>query len=202
MKQYLNFPLFLFLVFVIVWIILAIEPLYRPGWLVENIVIFISVPIVLLSYWKFRLSNVSYVLIFIFSILPILGAHYTYSYTPWGDWISALFDLERNHYDRVVHFLYGMLMIPVFTDLLRAYLPKQMFMRGLLLVSVIITAGTLYEIAEFIAGITLSPEIGLAFLGFQGDIWDTQKDMVFLILGALLGLLVFLPFWRNRFHAM
>jgi len=188
MRRRLDLPQALLALFVIVWIILAIDPLYRFGWFIENIVVFAFLPVVLLSYFKFRLSNLSYILIFVFSVLHILAAHYTYGDTPWGNWVMELFELDRNHFDRVIHFLYGVLMVPVLMDLLRRYLPTNRFMNGVFVFALVFAVGGLYEVAEFAVGLVVNPEAGLAFLGFQGDIWDTQKDMLLQGLGALLGL--------------
>jgi len=81
----INTPKILFAIFVILWVFLAIDPVYRPDWFLENIVIFVALPFLLWSYFRFRLSNTSYILIFIFAVLHIAAAHYTYSFTPWGD---------------------------------------------------------------------------------------------------------------------
>ena len=187
-KEYIHdMPKILFWVFIAIWIVLAIKPLYRFDWFLENIVIFLSIPLVILSYYKFRLSNFSYLLIFIFAVLHILGAHYTYGDTPWGDWLSQFFGWQRNHYDRLVHFLFGVLMTPVSFDMLKNYLPNSRVMSGLFVFGLIFSAGSLYEVAEFLVGIMIEPEAGLAFLGFQGDIWDTQKDMALQALGILMG---------------
>ena len=188
MRHRFDLPVILLTLFVIIWILLAIEPLYRFAWFIENIVVFIFVPIVLLSYFKFRLSNLSYILIFIFGVLHILGAHYTYGATPWGDWVTELFEFERNHYDRVIHFLYGIVMVPITMDLFKRHLPRSPLVTGVFVFAIVFAVGGLYEITEFVVGLIVNPEAGLAFLGFQGDIWDTQKDMLLQGFVALLGL--------------
>jgi len=187
----LDLPKFLFWIFIIFWAILAVNPLYRFDWFLENIVIFISAPLVIWSYYKFRLANSSYILIFIFAALHIAAAHYTYGDTPWGSWLSQQLALERNHYDRIVHFLFGFLMTPVAFDILKNYLPYRRFVRNILIFSVIVSIGALYEVAEFAVGILVEPEAGLAFLGFQGDIWDTQKDIILQAMGSLLAFAAF-----------
>ncbi len=173
--------------YVIFWIVVAVEPLDRFTWFLENIVIFLSLPLVILSYYKFRLSNRSYILIFIFAILHTAATHYSYGDTPWGDFLSAMMSWERNHFDRIVHFLYGLMMMPVAANILAPYLPSQKFFRWLFLFGIIFAIGSVYEVAEFLVGVTTSPEEGLAFLGFQGDIWDTQKDVALQGLGAIIG---------------
>ena len=184
-----EFPVVLFLVFSALWVYLAINPLYREAWMFENIVIALFAPMVVWSYFAFRLSNISYLLIFIFASLHILAAHYTYADTPWGRFISELWGLERNHFDRVAHFLYGLFMVAVFSDLLKKYLPKEKWAVGLFLFAISFSVGALYEVGEFVVGVVGDPEAGLAFLGFQGDIWDTQKDMALQGIGAICGIL-------------
>jgi len=190
----LDFPKKLFLIFLLIWIITFINPPSRIDNLIENIIVFIFLPIVLLSYYKFRLSNFSYFLIFIFGVLHITAAHYGYWNTPWGNWFKDVLDWERNHYDRMVHFLFGFLMTPVFVDLLKKYLPSNRLMAGVFVFGVIFSIGSFYEIAEFVAGLLLKPEAGLSFLGFQGDIWDTQKDMIMQGTGSVLSFFVFKSF--------
>lgn len=182
-----NLPKVLFVIFLVTWLVLAIKPLYRFVWLYENIVIFLAVPAVIWSYFKFRLSNASYILIFIFAMLHIAAAHYSYGATPWGNWLRDYFEMERNHYDRLIHFLFGLMMAPVASDALRNYLPRPLFLQGIFVFSMVFSLGALYEVGEYVAGILLRPDIGLRFLGFQGDIWDTQKDMILQASGAVIG---------------
>ena len=193
----MDLPKSLFIIFLIAWVILAINPLFRFEWFLENIAVFIFAPLAVWSYFKFRLSNLSYILIFIFGMMHIAAAHYTYGATPWGNWLSELLDLQRNHFDRIVHFLYGVFMMPVAMDLLKKYI-SQAWLLGLMAFAIIVSLGAFYEIVEFVVGVTVQPEKGLAFLGFQGDIWDTQKDMALQAIGALMGLFLFRLF-KNKF---
>lgn len=199
MPNKIDWPKILFAIFLIIWTAMAISPLRRFEWFLENIAVFLFLPVVIWSYFKFRLSNYSYFLIFIFAVLHVLASHYTYGDTPWGNWISEIFGWQRNNYDRIVHFLFGFLMAPVASEVLKNYLPasptggpRRALIRGFLVFSVIVAIGSLYEAAEFIVGILVRPEAGLAFLGFQGDIWDTQKDILLQAAGAVLGL-IFMP---------
>jgi len=187
-KSLSDLPHILFWVFVGIWIFFAIDPLHPFPWLYENFIVFIFVPAVVWSYYRFRLSNTAYVLIFIFAVLHVAASHYTYGSTPWGNWFSQLFEWDRNHYDRMVHFLYGLLMAGVARELFDRELTGSVLVRNAAAFGVIVSLGTLYEVGEFVAGVLLEPEEGLAFLGFQGDIWDTQKDMALQALGAMLGL--------------
>lgn len=185
----LDFPKILLIIFAVIWTVLAIEPKYRFDWFLENIIVFLSLPLVILSYYKFRLSNFSYLAIFVMLTLDILGAYYTFGETPWGHWLSRIFGWQRNNYDRIAHFSYGLLIAPVAAEIFAKFTPvKNKFILYVAAFAVILSGGSIYEIMEYVVGIIVKPEAGLAFLGFQGDIWDTQKDMILQGLGAILGL--------------
>jgi putative membrane protein len=91
------------------WVITAINPLYPRDWLLENLLVFIWGAVLVVSYRWFRFSNLSYGLFTVFLSLHLVGAHYTYAETPFGFWLQDLFAFERNHYDRIVHFSFGLL---------------------------------------------------------------------------------------------
>jgi len=168
------------------WIFMAISPYNRHDWLLENLLVFVSVPLLLLTYHRFPLSGMSYLLITIFMTLHAIGAHYTYAEVPLGRWIQEVFHMKRNHFDRVVHFSFGLFIAyPV-----REFLIRVVGVRGLwvyyLPVSAILSWSGLYEIIESWTVIIVSPELGDAYLGTQGDIWDAQKDMMAALVGAAL----------------
>jgi putative membrane protein len=184
------YPLFLLFVFLAFWVWAAINPLYRDGWLLENYLVFIFVPIILLTWKYFRLSNISYTLIAVFMILHVIGSHYTYAQVPFGYTLQSFFGSDRNMYDRLVHFGFGLLL---------AYPIREMFLRvakvkGIwgyyLPVDLTLAFSAVYEIIEWGAAATVDPQAGLAFLGSQGDIWDAQKDMLMAGIGALIAMFV------------
>lgn len=186
LNGFTRYQKFLLAVFVVLWIILAIKPYYRHDWLLENILVAVLVPTGLLVVRYFRLSNLSYTLITAFLILHITGAHYTYEKVPFGYTLSGWFGVERNHYDRIVHFSFGFLL---------AYPIREMFLRiasvrGLwgyvLPLDVTLSCSAIFEIFEWLVAAVVNPEAGLAYLGSQGDIWDAQKDMGLAGLGALI----------------
>jgi putative membrane protein len=133
-------------------------------------------------------------LVFVFLVLHEIGAHYTYSEVPYNDWTRALFGtslneilgLERNHFDRLVHFCYGFLLGYPMREI---YIRKG-WLHGRLTYTfpVVITLGisALFEMLEWGAAITVGSELGTAYLGTQGDVWDAQKDMALAGLGAAL----------------
>lgn len=196
MKRW-DLPKILLAAFVLIWAAFAIKPLYPYIWLLENILIFAALPVVIWTYYKFRLSNLSYVFIFLFGALHVAAAHYSYGDTPWWHWISGLFDWQRNHSDRIAHFLYGFLMAGVLLDIFKKYLPGEKFLRSLVIFSILVAAGSLYEVGEYIAAVILDPDRGLWFIGFQGDVWDTQKDIALQSIGAILGLASLRRFFKN-----
>ena len=192
-----RYQKFLLLAFVSVWIWAAISPRYREDWLLENLLVFIFVPIILLISRYFRLSNLSYTLITVFMSLHVFGSHYTYSEVPLGYELQQWLGASRNMYDRFVHFLFGLLL---------AYPMREMFLRvartegiwGYFLPIVLVLALSAgYEIIEWLVAAKVDPMAGLAFLGTQGDIWDGQKDMLLAGIGATLAMtFVALVRWR------
>src|ERR1051325_7967061 len=100
------------------WIALAIKPLDRSDWLLENILVFVTAAVLVFSYRRFQFSNASYVLIILFLALHTIGAHYTYAKVPAGFWIQNLFHFNRNHFDRIIHFAFGLLLIYPLQELL------------------------------------------------------------------------------------
>src|SRR3989338_10588127 len=104
-----KYKLFLLAVFLVVWGWAAINPSYRHDWLLENYLVFIFVPIILIAGRYFKLSNVSYTLITIFMCLHVIGSHYTYAEVPFGYLLQSWLGADRNMYDRLVHFTFGLL---------------------------------------------------------------------------------------------
>ncbi|MDQ2933204.1 MAG: DUF2238 domain-containing protein [bacterium] len=180
----------LIIIFAIVWIWAAINPLYRDGWLLENYLVFFFVPIILILGRYFRLSNVSYTLITIFMILHVIGSHTTYAEVPIGYWLQDLFDLERNMYDRIVHFFYGFLLVYPAREIFMRLSQTKGFWSYYFPLDLIGASAGIYEIVEWLAARNVDPVAGLAFLGSQGDIWDAQKDMLLAIVGAAIALFI------------
>lgn len=171
------------------WLLLAIEPRNRFDWALENLLVLLSVGILLTTHRKYVFSNVSYGLFALFLALHALGAHDTYSQTPLGFWIADIFGSERNHFDRIVHFCFGLLLaypaLEVSRDVFGVAGP---FRRLLLAFSLLTAASSLYELMEWAAAMILEPEAALAFLGTQGDVFDAQKDTALAAVGSVIGL--------------
>jgi len=169
------------------WTVMAIEPKYRDDWLIENVLVFISVPALIWGYRRLRFSNFCYTLLFFFFCFHTLGSHYTYSEVPYAQWLG--WDLEgRNHYDRLVHFLFGLLIIPVVIELFEVKAALKGVWRHIVPVTFIMAHSELYEIIEWQAAEVFGGDLGQAFLGTQGDVWDAQKDSLLAALGAVSGM--------------
>ena len=174
--------------YLLVWIVAAIGPVSRQDWLLENLLAFTGMTLLVLTYRRIPLSDLSYTLIFVFALLHAMGAHYTYAKVPLGFWMKDAWHLSRNHYDRVVHFVFGILLTIPFADLVRARKLSR-FWSLFLPAAVIVAASGFFEIIEAVAAWTVSPELGQEYLGTQGDQWDAQKDMVLAIVGTALATL-------------
>ncbi|PXY71569.1 DUF2238 domain-containing protein [Candidatus Parvarchaeota archaeon] len=182
-----NYPAILLVVFLVTWVILAVSPNYRSVWIAENILTVLFVGLLILTYKKFRFSNFSYTLFFVFMILHSIGGHYSYTEMPLFDLIQDKFDLSRNHYDRVIHFLFGlMFFIPVY-EFISKKLKLKDFWGFFLAFLILIALKGIFEVIEY--GhllITRGSEIiGANYLGMQGDQWDAQKDIFIGILGSI-----------------
>lgn len=179
------------LVYGLFWLALAISPNNRVDWLVENLLVFAGVALLAGTYRRLPLSRASYLLIAVFLALHAVGAHYTYSETPFGDQLQSSLGLGRNHYDRLVHFSFGVLMTyPLFDIALRHARPAAPWWAYLFAFLAILACSGAYEIIEWLAALVLDPEDALAFLGTQGDVFDAQKDAALALLGSLLALVV------------
>lgn len=175
--------------FAVAWLAAAIAPENRFDWLLENLLVFIGVGL-LGSFYRTRpLSDLSYILIAAFLALHVLGAHYTYSQAPPGFWLQDAFGLDRNHFDRLVHLGFGILIVYPVREALLRYTGAGRGLSGFAAFTVIAASSLIYETIEWAVAIIVSPDAAMAFLGTQGDVFDAQKDSTLAVAGALLGLL-------------
>lgn len=183
-------------IFVLEWVILAIEPYYRSDWLLENILVILFIGLLMLARRHVVFSNTSYILIFIFLFLHEIGAHYTYSEVPYDKWFSYingytfndLVGWERNHFDRLVHFLYGFLLVHPVRELFVQLAQLRGFWSYFFPYMVIAASSVFYEQIEWAAAEIFGGELGMAYLGTQGDVWDGHKDMGLASLGAFISI--------------
>lgn len=173
------------LTLVLIWLWAAIEPLSREDWLLENLLVLFFAALLLATYRLFAFSLTSYWLFCLFMALHLYGSHYTYSQTPFGYWLQETLGLGRNHYDRLVHFSFGLLLAYPLRELLRRCAGLSHWWLDILSLALLMAMSACYEQVEMLAALIVSPELGSAFLGTQGDEWDAQKDAGLAMLGAL-----------------
>jgi putative membrane protein len=168
---------------VLVWS--GVQPLERGTWWLEVAPVLIGVPLLVISFSRFRLSPLLYRLLFLHAVTLMVGGHYTYAQVPIGFWAQDLLDLSRNHYDRVGHLAQGFVPAILAREILLRRSPLR---RGkwlfFLVVSVCLAFSALYELIEWWAAL-VGGDSAESFLGTQGDVWDTQWDMFLALLGSI-----------------
>lgn len=189
-----RYPAALLAAFIVIFVALGLAPRYREDWLLENLLVLIAVPVLILTRHRLRFSNFAYTCIFVFFAIHEIGAHYTYSEVPYDAWfeaafgtgLNALLGFERNHFDRLVHFLYGLLITPAAIELFAHYGRYPRVWAALFPLLFIVSHSVVYELVEWAAAMIFGGDLGQAYLGTQGDIWDAQKDMALAALGAVI----------------
>jgi putative membrane protein len=186
-SRYESF-LLLSLIAILVWS--GIGPHDRFTWYLEVAPVLIAVPILIYVYPRFRFTRLTYTLIWLHAIILMVGGHYTYARVPLGFWVQQAFDLGRNHYDRLGHFVQGFVPAMVAREILIRTSP----LRGsrwlpFLVVCFCLAFSAFYELIEFWTALA-SGEGATDFLGTQGDVWDTQWDMQLALIGAITALAV------------
>jgi putative membrane protein len=196
--------------FAIAWVGLAIDPRHRADWALENVLTVLAVALLALTRRRVPLSPLAYALVFLFLTFHVVGAHYTYSEVPYDAWFAALtgtslngiFGWQRNNFDRIVHFLYGLLL----TQAVREAFVHATGLRGFwgyfLPMDLTMSSSATYELIEWGAAMVFGGELGIAYVGAQGDPWDAQKDMALAALGALLSTITAATChrWRTSGH--
>jgi putative membrane protein len=189
MKKHAFVPLFLFVIYIILFAVLAIHPYERNVWLVENLTVWaVVIPLVILYQRGIRFSAVAYILMSIFIFMHTIGGHYTFALVPF-DWFNHFFGFERNMYDRIAHFAVGFYALPIYEYMQSRKIIANAWVRALFALCIIISIAALYELFEWQYAVWGDPKAGLEVLGSQGDIWDAQKDMLSDTLGAIVVLL-------------
>ncbi len=176
----------LLLSYVMFWMWLAIDPVDRRDWFLENLLTVGFVTVLLLTHRRFAFTLTSYCLIVVFLIFHTIGAHYTYAEVPVGYWLQQALDLSRNPFDRIAHFAYGVLLVYPFRELLVRLAGVKGLWSYYLPASGILAQSGLFEVIEAFVAMIVSPELGSMYLGTQGDEWDAQKDMAAAFVGSLL----------------
>lgn len=162
----------------------GLNPFDRLTWLLEVLPVLIAAPVLVVTRYRFPLTTLLYVLITVHALVLILGGAYTYARVPLGFWIQDWFALSRNPYDRIGHFMQGL--VPALAAreiLLRGDYVRGRAMVGFLSICVALAISAFYELIEWWSALLLG--LGAQeFLGTQGDIWDTQWDMCMALIGA------------------
>ena len=179
----MRYPTFCLALLVLLWSLLALSPHSRETWLHENLLVFAGVPFVVWLHGRLGFTHLSVTLLTLFFSLHLVGAHYTYSDVPLFERADG-----RNHYDRVVHFSFGLLLAQPARELFRRAAHARGFWSYFFPLSLVMAFSMLYELIEWGFVLVAAPEEGMTFLGTQGDEWDAQKDMGLASLGALLAM--------------
>ncbi len=190
MKKFKHYyPYILALIFIILFVAMGINPVDRKVWIIEEIPVFGAFMLLVLTFNKFRFSNLAYTLMSLWLFMHTIGGHYTFANVPFG-WVSDLFGWERNNFDRIAHFIIGFWAFGA-TELLIRKKWATPFIATLFGFFFIMSVAAIYEIIEWYYAITDGGEAGIEFLGSQGDIWDAQKDMLADGSGAILSLIIY-----------
>jgi putative membrane protein len=184
--------------FAVEFVLLGIAPVSRATWLAENALVAGLGGLLVASYRSFRFSRVSYTLIFVFLAFHEIGAHYTYSLVPYDDWSRSLLGVsanealgfERNHFDRAIHFAYGLLFAYPIREIFLRVANVRGFWGYFLPLDLTMSTSMSYELIEWAYAMWFGGDAGAAYLGTQGDVWDAHKDMALASLGAIVAMLV------------
>lgn len=197
-RAYRRYVGTLILIYAVIWLLLAIEPVHRKDWLLENVLVVVLGVALFASHRAFLFSRVSYTLIFLFLCLHSVGSHYTYALVPYDEWWQALtgqtfnemLGWDRNHFDRLVHFSYGLLLAYPLREIFLRVAEVRGFWGYFLPLDFTLATSALYELIEWAVAVLFGGELGMAYLGTQGDVWDAHKDMGLAGCGALIAMLL------------
>ncbi len=171
-------------------VVSGLHPHDRFTWVLEVFPIFLAVPVLLVTYRRFPLTALAYYLIFAHALILMVGGHYTYERVPLGYWVQDLLNLGRNHYDRLGHFAQGFVPAILVREILLRRAPlvsgKWLFF---LVTCVCLAISAMYEFVEWWTAVA-GGSAADAFLGTQGDPWDTQWDMFTALVGAIVSQLL------------
>ena len=181
LKAYLS-------VFLLFWAWTFIGTTDRANWITENVLTILFITGLVLTHRRFQFSDLSYTLLFIYILLHIYGAMYTYAENPLGYWLKDLFQGERNQYDRIVHFSFGFMLAYPMRDYFKNHFQWPNWVCWVLPVEITMSFSAAYELIEWAVADVFFPAQGVAYLGSQGDVWDAQKDMGLALSGATLAM--------------
>ncbi|KRF18462.1 DUF2238 domain-containing protein [Paenibacillus sp. Soil787] len=191
-----RFLQMMIVVYVGIWIWLAVKPYSRYDWVLENLLIWAALIGLVSTYKFFTFTNLSYVWIALFLVLHTIGAHYSYNEN-WVDvWLRQIFHSQRDNYDRLVHFSFGLLLAYPIREAMSAWTRLSSQWLYVITCVIVLAMGAFYELIEMWVALLVAPEIGTLFLGTQGDPWDTHHDMELALYGAVIAMVV-TAVWRK-----
>ncbi len=192
----LIYSLLILIVLLLIWS--AINPFDYFTWFLEVLPAVIGVIVLAFTYKRFRFTNLVYVLIFLHCVILIIGGHYTYAEVPLFDWIQDAFNQTRNNYDKVGHFAQGFVPAMITRELLiRKQVVNTNGWLNFIVVCIAMAISVTYEFIEWAVSLGTG-EGGDSFLGTQGYIWDTQSDMLYASIGAILALVLFGKYHKRQ----
>ncbi len=178
------------IIFFVVLIWSAIDPEDYLTWTLEVAPAVVGFVILAVTYNSFRLTGLLYLLILLHCIVLIIGGHYTYAEVPFFEYLKPVFGFERNNYDKLGHFMQGFVPAMLAREILiRNAVVSSAAWRNFFIICVCLALSAVYELVEWGAA-AVSDQASEAFLGTQGYIWDTQSDMAFALIGAILALVL------------
>ncbi|HRO98616.1 MAG TPA: DUF2238 domain-containing protein [Flavobacteriales bacterium] len=176
--------------FLLFWAWTFVGTTDRANWITENALTILFIVGVAWSHRRFKFSDLSYSLMFVYILLHVYGAMYTYAENPLGYWLQDLVAGTRNNYDRIVHFSFGFLLAYPMRDYFRNHFQWPNWVCWVLPVEITMSFSAAYELIEWAVADIFFPAQGHAYLGSQGDVWDAQKDMALAFSGAVLAMLL------------
>lgn len=189
----------LFISLVVILSVTCIDPIFPRDQYLQHIgTLLLMIPLVM-DLRHDKMPKTAYLGLAIFTLFHIVGARYIYSYVPYKDWAaaigfgdSALLQSSRNHYDRMVHFAFGLLLFPYFLYVCKRLFRLKPLVAAFMAWLIIQTGSLIYELFEWALTIFMSPEDADSYNGQQGDIWDAQKDMALAMLGSTMAAISYL----------
>ena len=174
------------LVFLFTWVNSIIGTTDVANWLLENMLVFLFLGFLVITYKRYQFSDLTYLLICVYLCLHVYGSKYTYAENPFGFWLQEQFDWSRNHYDRIVHFSFGFLLAYPMRELFLKWLKYPRWVAWMLPIELTMSISAFYELIEWAVADLFFPSQGAAYLGTQGDTWDAQKDIMLAFSGAII----------------
>jgi len=173
-------------IFITVWSNSFIGTTDINNWILENTLTFVFIIFLIATFKRYQFSDLSYLLFCIYLCLHVYGSKYTYAENPFGYWLQEICNTSRNHYDRIVHFSFGFLLVYPMREVFLRWLQYPKMVSWILPIEITMSVSAAYELIEWAVADVFFKAQGDAYLGTQGDIWDAQKDIFLAFSGAIL----------------